>query len=249
MQLGSDALAEPADEGRRVVGLAGETGLDMRLLGGVAVGCRCPSALQAPLARSYKDIDFIGRSKDRTRIEVLFKAAGYRPEDEFNTLHGHQRLFFWDSLHGREADVFLDSVSMCHTLDLRDRLGVDEPTLPLADLLLLKLQVVEVNERDLKDAVALLSDHPLSGAGIDLDYIAEILGADWGWWKTATLALERVDAYARDLPDFDHAETVGERIKEILARVEAAPKTRKWKMRAKIGTRVRWYEVPDEALT
>jgi hypothetical protein len=249
MDLAPESLADPADEGRRIVGLAGASGLDVRLLGGVAIACRCPSALRPPLSRAYKDIDFIANAKERPRVEELFKGAGYRPEEEFNTLHGHQRLFFWDPRAEREADVFLDSVSMCHTLDLRDRLSVDAETLPLADLLLLKLQVVEVNERDLKDAVALLRDHPVSAEGIDIDYIAEILGGDWGWWKTATLALERVSAYARELPDFDGADAVSERVKEILARAESTPKTRKWKMRARIGTRVRWYDVPDEALT
>ncbi|MEA2245637.1 MAG: hypothetical protein QOH46_166 [Solirubrobacteraceae bacterium] len=242
------AAADPFDEGLRIVRLAGEADLDVRLLGGVAVGLRCPSARRAPLARTYKDIDFIARGRDRRRVEDLFSAAGYRPETEFNTLHGQHRLFFFDPHHEREADVFLDVVSMCHELDLRERVAVAQETLPLADLLMLKLQVVEAGERDLKDAVALIADHGFSQDGIDLDYIGAILGGDWGWWRTATLALERLEKFARELPGLERRDVVAERIREALQSVEAAPKTRRWKLRAKVGTRVRWYELPEEAL-
>lgn len=242
------AAADPFAEGPRIVGLAREAGLELRLLGGVAIGLRCPSARRGPLARSYKDIDFIARGRDRRRVEELFAAIGYRPESEFNTLHGQHRLFFLDPEHDREADVFLDTVAMCHELDLRDRLAVDDPTLPLADLLLLKLQVVEAGERDLKDGVALLSDHGFAREAIDLDYIAAILAGDWGWWRTATLGLERLRAFARELPGLERGDVVEDRVAEALERLESCPKTRRWKLRAKVGERVRWYELPEEAL-
>jgi hypothetical protein len=241
-------LADPLDEGRRIVGRAAERGVGLRLLGGVAVALRCPSARRAPLARTFKDVDYLSRSKDRRAVEELFLDCGYSEQKEFNTLHGHQRLFFWDPVNEREADVFVDSMAMCHTLDLRDRLGLEEETIPLADLLLLKLQVVEVGERDLKDALALISDHPVGPGGIDMDYIARILSEDWGWWRTATLALEALPAFARELPDFEAADTVAGRVEHALAAIESTPKTRRWKMRARVGTRVRWYELPEEAL-
>jgi hypothetical protein len=242
-------LADPLGEGRRVLALARERNVDLRLLGGVAVAVRCPSARSEPLARTYKDVDFLSRSDDRRAVEELFLQAGYRPQDEFNAIHGHQRLFFWDPVTEREADVFVDTVAMCHTLDLRTRLTLHDETIPLADLLLLKLQVVEVGERDLKDAVAILADHPLGPDGIDIDRIAAVLREDWGWWRTATAALERLRTFARELPGFAGADLVHERVGQALASIEAAPKTRRWKMRARVGERVRWYELPDEALS
>jgi hypothetical protein len=231
-----------------MVARASERGLDLRLLGGVAVALRCPSARRGPLARAYKDVDFLSRSKDRPAVEQLFAESGYSAQQEFNTLHGHQRLFFWDPVNERDADVFVDSLAMCHTLDLRDRLALDEETIPLADLLLLKLQVVEVGERDLKDAVALITDHAPGPDGIDMDYIAHILSGDWGWWRTATPALERLLTFARELPGFEGTDTVRERVEQALATIESSPKTRRWKMRARVGTRVRWYELPEEAI-
>jgi hypothetical protein len=242
------ALADPVGEGRRIVGLAGELDLPLRMLGGAAVRLRCPSSTRPPLARACKDVDFIGRANDRRAIEKLFQTAGYRPEQEFNALQGQHRLFFWDPDNEREADVFLDAVSMCHVLELRDRLPLHDETLPLADLLLLKLQVVELGERDLLDAVALLTDHPLTSDGIDLAHIEKVLAGDWGWWRTATSVLERVEAFAHRLPGFDRADVVAERARELREHVEAAPKSRRWKLRAKVGDRVRWYELPDEAL-
>jgi hypothetical protein len=130
---------------------------------------------------------------------------------------------------------------MCHTLDLSDRLALDERTLDPADLLLSKLQVVETNERDFLDVAALLADHC-----IDRDRIVELLCRDWGWWRTATRALDRSAAYIASLPGFAERDKVLRELAELQDTIEAAPKSRGWKMRARIGERVRWYELPEE---
>lgn len=240
-------VEDPGAEAERIVGLATAAGLSLRAIGGVAVSLRCPSAHSAPLARSYRDIDFAARSSDGQRLTALFTAAGYQPDAEFNALHGRHRMFFWDPRHQREADVFLDRFAMCHTFDFRDRLHLSERTLPLSDLLLFKLQVMKTNEKDYKDAAALLADHPLTSDGLDGPHIARFLSGDWGWWRTVTLVLDRVEHYVRELPLRSERDRITETISGLLAAIEAQPKTGRWKVRAKIGERKRWYETPEDA--
>jgi hypothetical protein len=135
---------------------------------------------------------------------------------------------------------------MCHALDVRDRLELDTETLPLADLLLLKLQIVEATEKDDVDALALFADHPVGPDGIDGQYLAGLLAKDWGWWRTATRSLERLLGVAATLPDSAVRQEVESRIRRLLAQIEAAPKTRRWRIRARVGERVQWYELPEE---
>ncbi|MGI8571874.1 MAG: hypothetical protein ACR2L9_04505 [Solirubrobacteraceae bacterium] len=240
-------VGDPVDEARRILDLAASASLGIRVMGGVAVRMRCPSADLPPLARSYNDIDYAARSADSRRISELFAESGYQPDAEFNALHGRQRLFFWDPQHGRDADVFLDTFSMCHTLDFREQLLRDDHTLPLTTLLLFKLQVVETNDKDYKDALAILTDHRAERAGLDAEGIGHFLAQDWGWWRTATSMLDRLRSYAGQLEGFRGADAVNANVEAITAAIERAPKSRRWKLRSKVGERVRWYEVPDEA--
>jgi hypothetical protein len=244
---GSSARSDPVDEARRVLAIATEASVGLRVMGGVAVRLRCPSAAVPPLARPYRDIDYAGRSSDSAAIASLFKAAGYQPDPEFNALHGRNRLSFWDPENQREADVFLDTFRMCHTLEFRDQLTLDEHTLPLRTLLLFKLQVVETNDKDYKDALALLADHTPDAEGLDAAGIAAFLAQDWGWWRTVTLMLERLPGYADQIDGFDRMAQVGPNIEAITDAIERAPKSRRWKLRARVGERMRWYEEPDEA--
>ena len=239
-------LPDHVAEAEGLIEAARRKGTVLRALGGVAVHLRCPSAQRPPLARTPKDLDFASTSKDRQALIALFREAGYQPDDEFNALHGKTRLFFWDADNSRQADVFLDRVSMCHSLELADRLDEHPLTLSVSDLLLLKLQVFETNDRDYKDALSLLLDH--ADGEMDTRYIAGLLAADWGWWRTATMVLERLDRYARELEDFDRKNDVHYRIRDLLGAIEAEPKSRRWKMRSRIGERARWYELPEETI-
>ncbi len=221
-------------------------GVLLRAVGGLAVHLKCPSAHRSPLARDYKDIDLIGRAGAASEISKLLVTLGYVADEEFNALHGHLRLYFWDNRNSRQLDVFIERIAMCHELDLRDRLDRDDLTLSLADLLLTKIQVVEVNEKDLKDAAALLADHDLVPEGIDPRRIVSLFASDWGWWRTGTQTLRKVADYALALENFDGAGAVAERVDTLLRLIDEAPKSRKWKLRSRIGDRVRWYELPEE---
>jgi hypothetical protein len=239
-------LEDHVAEAERLIEAAAGREAVLRALGGVAVRIRCPSAGVGPLARTPKDLDFASTSGDRKTLLSVFREAGYEEDAEFNALHGKTRLFFWDAEHSRQVDVFLDRIDMCHSLDLSDRLGEHPLTLSVSDLLLLKLQVFETNDRDYKDALSLLLDH--SEGELDLEYMTRLLGGDWGWWRTATMVLERLDGYARELDGFDRQNEVHGRVRTLLGAIEQAPKSRRWKIRARVGERARWYELPEETL-
>jgi hypothetical protein len=244
----SAPLADLVDEGRRITQAADEQRVTIRITGGVGIALRCPSAAAPPLARSYADIDCVASGRERPAVTALFEGLGYQPDPAFNAIHGQTRLFFWDAVNNRQLDVFVDKVQMCHTIDLRSRLDVHPQTLSLADLLLMKLQIVETNRKDMIDILALLGDHDFSDdeSGINIAYIAALAGDDWGLWRTTTMVAERTDKLARELDGFEGRGVIHERVRAYLQALEDAPKSRGWKFRAKIGERKRWYELPEE---
>jgi len=239
-------LADLRREAPRVLDEIDRREIPARAVGGLAVHLRCPSAVEPPLARDYKDLDLATPYAGVRPLTEALEELGYEADREFNALHGRERLLFWDVANERQLDVFVDRMVLCHTLELADRVTLEPRTLPLADLLLAKLQVVEINERDLKDATAILADHQLGPDGVDPERVTEVLAADWGWWRTGTGTLDHVKAYAGGLDGFAGAAAVAERIGALAERIEAAPKSRRWRMRAKIGERKRWYELPEE---
>ena len=247
----SDAAAPHPDiirEAERILAAPQERSVVLRLFGGVAIALRCPSAAHSALRRDYNDLDFAGLSGQREAVTAFFTGLGYEPDRSFNALHGHQRLLFWDRAYDRQVDVVFDRLRMSHTFDLRDRLILDERTLPLADLLLCNLQIVEANEKDVVDAITLLADHPLGDddTAINAAYIARLAADDWGLCHTLERSLERVRRHPlATTPDLPREVVV--QATALLQRLAAAPKTTRWKLRARIGERVRWYETPEEA--
>jgi len=239
-------ISEISEEAVRILAEASAEGILLRLLGGLAIYLKSPSArTHEQLRRSYKDLDFVTLSKFGAKTKALFAKLGYTGNKTFNALHGHQRLLFYDDEHGRQVDIFVDRMQMCHNIDFRSRMYVDERTLSPADLLLTKMQIVEVNEKDLLDVVALLIDYDIvdHDQGIHSQYISKLASNDWGLHKTLDLNLKKTKAFAleRNFP-----EDVSRRIDTLLAHIEAHPKTMSWKARAMVGERVRWYELPEE---
>ncbi|MGH2454437.1 MAG: hypothetical protein ACRDF5_11900 [bacterium] len=241
------ASADIIEEARRLTDAAQRAGTRLKLTGGLGVYFHSPSAAQAPLRREYRDLDFVGRSADRPAIQRLLQHLGYAPDVPFNTLQGHRRLRFWDANRGREVDVFLDQIRMCHIIDLRARLEGAEVCLAPADLLLTKMQIVEINRKDLLDILALLADHPTAHGdveAINVRYIAGLAAQNWGLCRTLQLNTPRIlDALAQlAMP----REPVRPRLDELWQAIEAHPKRVAWRLRARIGDRVRWYDLPEE---
>ncbi len=243
-----DPLADPVAEGRRVAEAAAGRAIPLRLLGGVAIALQSPSSQSPPLTREYADIDCAIRDSARDQAVELLEELGYEPDREFNMLHGHRRLYFWDRGNDRHLDVFVDEANLCHRIALGERVEVDPLTLSLADLTVLKLQVMETNEKDYIDICALFADHDLSEdeSGINVPYISSLAASDWGLWRTMGIVAERSERFALDLQGFGPAEVVAERLRRLREDLDAVPKTRRWKLRARVGERKRWYELPEE---
>jgi hypothetical protein len=237
-----DLLAEAG----RILDIAAD--VPLRVLGGVAVALSAEGELLLP--REYNDIDFITAAGRAPEVVHAFEELGYAGDQRFNGLHGHRRLLFYDTGNERRVDVFVAKFQMCHEIPLANRLTLNARTIPLADLLLTKLQVFALNEKDQRDIVNLLHAHPLSDSdagGINAAYLARLLAADWGLWRTATLNVERVrGGLGRYRIAPEQEEVVRARLDDLRRRIDQEPKSTKWRLRARIGERVKWYEEPEE---
>jgi hypothetical protein len=244
----SQPLPDALEEARRVSKAAEGLGVTVRLLGGVGIALRCPSALQPPLSRPYADLDAVVRAKQSRAVLQLLSQLGYVPDEQFNAIHGGERLLAADPLHGRQFDVFYERIQLCHKIDLRGRLEVPGAALAASDLLLMKLQVFEATHKDLTDICALAADHPFGQDpdGVDLDYLVALVAEDWGLWRTTTMVARRAIEFARDLHGFVPAERAIERLSTYVRAADAAPKSRAWRLRDRVGDRKRWYELPEE---
>jgi hypothetical protein len=226
------------DEGVSIVAAIRERGGVLRLLGGAAVFIHCPASVSDGPYRELGDLDAIIRRGDVRTVSSTLKDRGYDEDARFNAVHGERRLIF--SGPRGKLDVFVETFEMCHRIQLRDRLLLEELTLSVSDLLLTKLQIVQLNDKDARDTAALLAEHDLaSGAGdhFDVDYLSSLLGSDWGLWRTVTGNLNKV---AELQP------RVASRAGSLVAVLDSAPKSLAFKARARIGDRVRWYQLPDE---
>jgi len=241
---------DPIMEAERLIEEARKRGLTIRLIGGLAIWHHCQTARKEPFKRSYRDIDFAGLKSQFSDINQFMKDMGYVPNERYNIVRINRAMYF-DLENNREIDYILDFFEMCHRWDLRQRLGVDYPTIPLEDLLLSKLQIVEASERDVKDTISLLNDHPL-GVGdterIDPDYIADLCGKDWGLNKTVTMSIHRAKNYLAGVKLPIDVEAIQSKLDELHAKIEEHPKSSRWKLRSLLGEKVGWYLTPEKAI-
>ena len=245
----SEILEDIVSEGERLLGIASRDGVPLRLLGGIAVRMKAPS-VPPSLDRAYKDIDFAVTKKGGGAADKLLKGAGYEPHVAFNAMHARERGLYYDDVHGRQVDLFIDAFRMCHEIPLGKRLEVEADTVPLAELMLTKLQIIELNEKDIRDTVLLFHGHEIGDTddgAVNGAHIAVLCADDWGLWRTITANLERCRGHVTDyeLPDEDRAR-IEQRFDQLLEKIEAEPKSRGWRRRAKVGDKKRWYELPEE---
>ena len=240
-------LEDTIAEAERVAEAARAQKVGVKLLGGAGVHLHSPSSHHPPLRRKYGDLDYVISSKDRKVALAFFPSIGYEANDRFNLTQGDRRLYFFDGNNGKQVDVFIDTIRMSHVIDLRSRLGHNGPCASPSDLLLSKLQIFEVNRKDMVDLVALVLDHPVASnddEAIDANYVARLAAEDWGLYRTLQLNLAKL-RHTLDELDVDR-EKVSSRLDELWTAVEAQPKPLKWRMRAQVGDRMRWYELPEE---
>lgn len=232
-----------------LIAAAEAEGVRVRLLGSLAFRYHCPGHVDYldAMDRELTDIDFAASGKDRKRLRAFFDALGYvEDKDVLVTMEG-ARYSYKHPQNRVGVDIFFDRLDFCHPVELGDRLDLDSPTISLADLVLEKVQIVEINEKDIKDLIVCFLEHDV-GAGdrerIDDDYIAGVLSKDWGFYHTATTNLQKVKGFLAKYEVLSEPERtlVASRIDALLAEIEAAPKSMRWKARARVGTKVRWYK-------
>lgn len=244
----STPLEDPIEEGRRVIDAADERDLTVRQIGGTAIYEHAETAREEPFKRGYRDVDFVGTKAEEQEVVTLMVDLGYDANKRFNTMRSY-RLEFNDRENERKCDYILDSFDFCHQWSLRERIELDHPTVPIEDLLLSKLQIVEVSDRDVRDMIAMMNDHPVESGNdtehIDPEYVAGLCEGDWGLYKTTTMSIDRVEEYIanNDLP-LDEA-TIQARLDALRTEIETRPKTLRWKLRSILGERKQWYNRPE----
>lgn len=241
------------DEMRRLVDEAQRQGLFLRLIGGLAIKTHCDRAPHRALMREYPDIDFVTNRETALRLEQFLVSMGYTPNKTFNTLSGDRRQLYYDEERHRQIDIFIGEFSMCHKLPLSDRLHVEPTTVPLAELFLTKAQIVQLNRKDMLDMLALLLDHEVGASDaetINSSVIAALCAKDWGLYTTVSLTIGKLRTFMQQ----GEAELLSENLKALIqqrldrlqAAMDQAPKSLAWKMRARVGTRVPWYDEVEE---
>jgi hypothetical protein len=239
-------------EMNRIVDAARDAQIHLRVIGGLAVHFHSPRFRRSEFRRDYADIDFVVRKHDRRKLETFFRDFGYIGDRRFNIVNGDRRQLYVNPQTGRHIDIFVGDFEMCHKLPLRDRLDAHPVTVPLAELLLSKTQIVQLNRKDALDLVALLLDNDLGfhdETKIDIDRILRLCRRDWGLYKTTSINLKRIeDLLQHDNPGLSEQdiEIVLRRVAQIRKSLQGMNTNILWKARDRVGTRLRWYTEVEE---
>lgn len=241
------------NELKRIVEASNQAGITLRVIGSLAFQMHCPAYgyLQQAMGRAYTDIDFAGYRKQAKEIKALLAGLGYIEDREVFIVSEGDRSIFNNEESGLHIDVFYDKLDFCHLISWNGRLEVDTPTIPLAEMVLEKMQIVKINEKDVIDTIMLLLEHPLGDKDhevINIGRIAYLCAQDWGMWRTTTMNLDKVRQLALHYPqlsDEQKAHVTGQ-VDQALARIAAETKPLAWRLRARVGDRVKWYKDVDE---
>jgi hypothetical protein len=240
--------AEFEREGDRLLRLAQAEGVTLRLLGALAFAKRCPrhSHLQQSLGRAYTDIDFGAYGREADRVRALLAREGYVDDPQVYVDSEGTRLVAEHPGTQLHLDVFFDKLDFCHSIPFAGRLEIDPETLPLAEMLMQKMQIVEINEKDLIDTIMLLLEYPLGDDDddqVNIARVADVCAKDWGWWRTLTMNLAKARQMAATYEQLtvEEKERIARQVDDALGTIEAAPKSMGWRLRAKVGDRKKWY--------
>lgn len=230
----------------QIIDTAERKGVRLRLLGGLAFKKLCSSSMDPRYFRENKDIDLMGKREDSRDITKIMETLGYKPRELFNKLNMGQRLIYYDMGNKRRVDLFLDEFVMCHKFNFKESILAATYTLPITQLLMTKLQVVEKTEKEYKDIFVAFHDFDVGSGkdGIRGDEIADLCSKDWGIYTTFWKSLESVLSKAGELDETERSVVVS-RVQKLMAMMEAEPKSFGWRMRARVGERTRWYELPE----
>ncbi len=240
--------AELEKEAHRLIAAGQTNATRLVVMDPLAVWMRCPQTRELLTPPQKRQLDFVGLAEQAPLITRVLERAGYQANARFNALYGRRRLNFQDPLRLITVNVFLDAFEMYHRFDLRRVIQDGETVLPATAVLLTRLQIVESTDANLRDACALLNEYDLTltpdQGKINVPQITTVCAAEWGWYKTVTLNLANLIAYAEDeLPPVQR-ERVIQRARALQSNIEATPKSLRWLTRAGLGETVRWYDTP-----
>lgn len=253
-------LPDSVREALRIIKLAEKRKIMLRVMGSCAVRLHCPKYeyLHTRLGRrELLDIDLMSYSKFESKMEKFFRDFGYTPRqyifkfwERATTMRRH---IYDDEKNNRVVDVFFDRLEMCHTTNFVSRLELDYPTITLADIVLQKMQIVKLTERDIKDTILLFREHEVGETDketINAKYIANLLSKNWGFCYSVTRNLNWTKEFLRrcKVLTVEDCNNVTTKIDELLQALRREPKSLKWKIRSKIGTRKKWYTEVEEAI-
>jgi hypothetical protein len=242
------------DELKHILQVSSDEGVTLRVIGSLAFQFHCPKYgyLQAALGRAYTDIDFAGYSHERKAVQTVMSGLGYAENREVTVVSEGMRMIFDNASTGLHVDIFYDKLDFCHVISWKNgRLGVDTPTIPLAEMLLEKMQIVKINEKDIIDTIMLMLEHPLGDDDqetINIKLVAELCADDWGLWRTTTMNLTKVSQLVQDygqLSDTDKQHVISQ-VETVMQRIADEPKSLAWRLRDRVGDRVKWYKDVDE---
>jgi hypothetical protein len=266
MSLGAGAQTSATDEGKtqmavenehfvaealRIVDEAEAQGIKLRILGSLAYRIHCPVNLDlfAKMERDLTDIDFAAEKRQSKQIKQFLAASGYVEDQRMTVSTEGSRYYFEQPETGLGVDVFMNELYFCHRIPFDGRLDLDRPTISTADLLLEKMQIVELNLKDITDTMVLLLEHPVGSEAdgreaIDGSYIAKLLHDDWGFYYTVTMNLEKLGRFLSQDKALgaDQVETILGRLEQMRGLIEDEPKSRRWRIRAKVGPKKQWYQ-------
>ncbi len=258
-------------EAETIVEKAEKKGIILRIMGGLGVAIHCLEFRDFAMklgrtgtgvvkGQEYSDIDFMSYRKYRNKIKDFFSDMGYAKRRATLSSAASERQIYYHPKGWFYVDVFYDKLLVAnHPVDFKGRLELDHPTIPVADMLLEKIQMWEAfSVKDLKDCLVLLKAHKVEEEGgkesVDLSYIAKLLSGDWGFWYTATTNLKRISRFISEMDKLgveakidprrfekEDREEIAGKIGSVLERIDREPKSFKWKMRSKAGTKKRWY--------
>ncbi len=240
-----------------IVNSAEENGIHLRLLGAVAFRIHCPmhQDLQVSMNRVLTDLDFAAYYKQEKAIDKFFlQGMGFESQTAALTpgLMIGRKIYYDPKDERPHVDIFFDKLNMCHVVSWeKGRLEIDKPTISLADLMLEKLQIVHINEKDVKDVMMLLLEHDIGNSDAEIvngEYISKIMSKDWGFYYTTTTNLNKVKSLLGqyDALSSENREVISTRIDKLLGVIENEPKSLSWKLRAKVGTKKQWYNDVEE---
>jgi hypothetical protein len=238
---------------QRIIKASDESGILLRVIGSLAFQLHCPKFgyLQEAMGRAYTDLDFAAYSRQTAGIRDFMEQLGYTDNKEVFIVSGGERAIFDRSDIGLHVDVFYEKLNFCHVIRWEGRLEVDAPTIPLAEMVLEKMQIVQINEKDIIDTIMLMLEHPLGDTDhetINIRRIAELCAADWGLWRTTTMNLNKVRILSQSYAQLTREQKaqVEAQVNAAMARIDQEPKSMAWRLRARVGDRVKWYKDVDE---